>query len=154
MEIIIHDLISRSCVFNPAGPLNSRKIANCDDLQSLFRINPAPDYQPLPRRGLTVSSADFHWAGNSVRELNQSAVDATRLSRRAGSRDASSDRPYAGKLGRRARRRTAWNPCAFSNAWSGCYSARTLCRIPDICEVSRLQQKGDKKCLEGTRLLA
>lgn len=108
MEIIIHDFISRSCVFYPTGPPDLRKrAANCDDLQSSFRINPAPDYQSLRRRGLTASSLDFHWVENSVRKLNQSAVDATRSDRRAEFRDASSNRPYAGKLGRRARRRMA-----------------------------------------------
>lgn len=108
MEIVIHDLISRSCVLDSTGPPDLQKrAANCDDLQSPFRINPAPDYQSLRRRGLTASSAGFHWVGNSARKLNQSAVDATRSDRRAEFRDASSNRPYAGKLGRKARRRMA-----------------------------------------------
>ncbi|KYN36379.1 hypothetical protein ALC56_09339 [Trachymyrmex septentrionalis] len=91
-----------------------KRVINYDNLQSLFRINLALDYQP--RRGLTASSVDFHWARNSVRESNQSAVDATHLGLHAESRDAFSDRPYAGKLDHRARKRMACNQCAFSNA--------------------------------------
>ncbi|KYN09234.1 hypothetical protein ALC57_18664 [Trachymyrmex cornetzi] len=106
---------NQTCILNLVGLADTQKrVINCDNLQSSFCINLAPDYQP--RRGLTASSVDFHWAGNSVRESNQSAVDATHLSLHAGSRDASSDRPYAGKLGHRARKRMACNQCAFSNA--------------------------------------
>ncbi|KYM80678.1 hypothetical protein ALC53_08847 [Atta colombica] len=85
-----------------------------NNLQSSFRINLALDYQP--RRDLTASSVDFHWAGNFVRESNQSAVDETHLSLHAESRDAFSDRPYAEKLDHRARKRMACNQCVFSNA--------------------------------------
>lgn len=115
IEIVIYNFISRSCILNPVGLLDSQKrVINCDNLQSSFRINLAPDYQP--RRGLTASSVDFHQAGNSVQESNQSAVDATHLGLHAGFRDASSDRLYAGKLGHRVRKRKACNQCAFSNA--------------------------------------
>jgi len=112
---IIYNFISRSCILNPVGLADTQKrVINCDNLQSSFRINLALDYQP--RRGLTASSVDFHWAGNFVRESNQSAVDETHLSLHAESRDAFSDRPYAGKLDHRARKRMACNQCAFSNA--------------------------------------
>ncbi|EGI60005.1 hypothetical protein G5I_11793 [Acromyrmex echinatior] len=105
---------NRICILNSVGLADTQKrVINCDNLQSSFRINLALDYQQ--RRGLTVSSVDFHWAGNSVRESNQSAVDATHLGLHAGSRDAFSGRPYAGKLDHRARKRMACNQCAFSN---------------------------------------
>ncbi|KYN06390.1 hypothetical protein ALC62_02728 [Cyphomyrmex costatus] len=102
-----------TCILNPVGlPDSWKTVINYDNLQSSFHINLALDYQP--RHGLTASSEDFHWVGSSVRESNQSAVE--HLSLHAGSRDASSDRLYAEKLGHRARKRMACNRCVFSNA--------------------------------------
>lgn len=61
----------------------------------------------IVRSSFTASSADFHWAGRFARGSSRSPVVGTCLDRRAGSLDAFSDRPFAGKLGRTARRRTA-----------------------------------------------
>lgn len=147
LTIVVHDFSSRSGYdLNLVRPPDSRKwTANCSHLQSPFHAGPAAYYQSLPRRNFTASSVDFHWVGNSVRESNQSAVDVTRWGQRAGSRGASSGRPFVEKLGRIARRRTVWSPCAFSSAWSGCCSAKMPCHTLDIYEVSPLQQKEEKK---------
>lgn len=148
--IIVHDFSSRSGYgLNPVRLPDSRKwTVNCNHLQSPFRAGPAAYYQSLPRHSFTASSVDFHWVGNSVRESNQSAVDATCWGQRAGSRGASSGRPFVEKLGRIARRRTVWSPCASSSVWSGCCSARTPCHTLGTYEVFLLQQKKDKKLLE------
>lgn len=139
VAIVICDFNSRSSyVLNLVRLPDSRERgANCE----LWPGAAADYYQSQPCRGFTASSVDFHWAENSARESNQSAVDATRWGRRAGSRGASSDRPSVEKLDHRARRQTVWSPYASSSAWLGCCSARTLCRTLDIYAVFRLQQK-------------
>ena len=88
----------------------------------------------------TASSADSRSAESSGRGSIRSTAVETCSDRRAGSPDAFSGRLSVGKLGRKARKRTVWSPCASSNAWLGYCSGRTLCHIPGTCEASHLQQ--------------